>query len=196
MDISWRGVRTVGAVSFIVLYGFSVMYTMFGMNNNSFHDNQTKAVASVNTIRFQEHLGAPNPNIILELVNEQRTAAGLPALVADEKLGGIASLRAKDMATRKYYSHQNPDGARYVDFLNDNGLNVYDSCENLDMTSAIDEQQAISDWLSSTTGHKECLLRNTVTSAGYAVEKFDSVQQNGQSTTYYVVVAIHANNSL
>lgn len=45
-----------------------------------------------------------------ELTNEQRTAHGLPKLMFDEEIASIARAHSLDMAQRKFFSHETPDG--------------------------------------------------------------------------------------
>ncbi|GAB4091916.1 CvpA family protein [Flaviaesturariibacter terrae] len=46
---------------------------------------------------------------MLELVNEERAQAGLPALAADPELAMVARAHARDMFARGYFSHYTPE---------------------------------------------------------------------------------------
>ncbi len=190
-------VRTVLGIMVIVAY------CLFALNAMS-HLRNTKTITQTRVsspaviappatpIRFNASPDTPDPNIVLKLVNEQRTTAGQPALTADPELETIAKSRASDMVRRNYYAHKNPDGIYFYNLLESNGLHAGFSCENLDLMPSSSEQRAVSDWMNSTAGHKECLLNSSVIKSGYAVQKFDEVHENGQQITLYVVVAIHA----
>jgi uncharacterized protein YkwD len=48
---------------------------------------------------------------MIELINHDRTANGSPAIQANSALSALARSHAKDMATRDFFNHVNPDGA-------------------------------------------------------------------------------------
>jgi uncharacterized protein YkwD len=48
---------------------------------------------------------------ILDLVNQDRREAGVPALRWSERLAAIARLHVADMVERNYFSHYSPEGA-------------------------------------------------------------------------------------
>jgi uncharacterized protein YkwD len=62
---------------------------------------------------------------MLSLVNEERAAAGLPALAPDPEMAAVARAHARDMFARGYFSHYTPEkqdpfdrmGAAHVSFL-------------------------------------------------------------------------------
>lgn len=47
---------------------------------------------------------------MIELINHDRTANGSPAIQANSALSALARGHAKDMATRDFFNHVNPDG--------------------------------------------------------------------------------------
>jgi uncharacterized protein YkwD len=47
---------------------------------------------------------------MLALMNQERTAVGLPALVMQNDRSEVAGWRSDDMASRGYFAHVNPDG--------------------------------------------------------------------------------------
>ena len=48
--------------------------------------------------------------LIHEYINQERNEAGLPSLVYNDELNSIADNHSEDMATRSYFSHENPFG--------------------------------------------------------------------------------------
>ncbi len=48
---------------------------------------------------------------MIELINHDRTSNGSPAIQANSALSALARSHAKDMATRDFFNHVNPDGA-------------------------------------------------------------------------------------
>jgi uncharacterized protein YkwD len=133
--------------------------------------------------------GLPNPNDIYSLVNRERLLKGLSPLERDAALSRIAQQRAQDMTDRHYYNHQSPDGLYFYDLIRQANHQVAYACENLDLAYTLNATSYVSDWLLSAKGHRECLLDNRVTSAGYAVTSY---QAPGSPTSGYIVVAIHA----
>jgi uncharacterized protein YkwD len=126
---------------------------------------------------------------ISELVNAERSKIGLTAVIRNKELDMVAQSRATDMVTRSYYAHKSPDGSYFYDLLKQRQISVSYACENLDLAPVVSSQVFVTDWLSSTQGHKECMLSAHTTYAGYAVARLQSF---GLETPEYVVVAIYA----
>ena len=143
-------------------------------------------------VRFDVPADAPDPNETLRLVNIQRGSVGLPALVANEKLGALAKARAKDMAARHYYAHKDPDGKYYYDYFPAYNLVTGYNCENLDLVFVPNQALVIQEWNASVRGHKRCMENSKTTQAGYATTRLTMVDFEGKETTAYLVVAIHA----
>lgn len=133
-----------------------------------------------------------SPEEILRLVNLERQALGIAELTADPALTAVAEERAEDMVLNQYYAHQSPDGTFYSDLFAQHDFSAGYSCENLNIEFTLDERQYIDDWLNSDKGHKECLLNDRVTKAGYAVGVFNDPDKDGSTVRSYIVVAIHA----
>ncbi len=144
--------------------------------------------------RFTSVNSAPDPNSVFELVNGHREAAGVDMLVPDAELTAVAEARARDMAQRKYYAHENPDKKHFGHLLTESQINAAYSCENLDLNFSLDSHPYVEDWMASTSGHRSCLLHPNVSRAGYAVAIWDEVSVLGTPQKAYIVVAIHASN--
>jgi uncharacterized protein YkwD len=112
--------------------------------------------------------------------------------VPNQKLGELAAMRASDMVSRQYYAHKNPDGKYYYDYFSAKDISTDYSCENLDLVIAPSPEIAVNEWLASTKGHRDCLVRADLTQAGYATSKLTILDHLGGQTTAYVVVAIHS----
>ena len=54
---------------------------------------------------------------MVDLLNADRTAAGLVPVRVDARLMAIARARSVDMATKHYFSHTQPDGRNVFDIL-------------------------------------------------------------------------------
>ena len=55
-------------------------------------------------------LSDPEFVVVTELVNRHRERTGCQALVWDEQIAAVAAAHSRDMATRGYYDHVDPDG--------------------------------------------------------------------------------------
>lgn len=70
-------------------------------------------------------------NIMLDLVNKERTSRNLKALVFDERLRAIARAHSEDMFKRGYFSHYSPEGLTVADRASNAGLDFLVIGENL-----------------------------------------------------------------
>jgi uncharacterized protein YkwD len=147
-----------------------------------------QVLSATSKVMFPEQDNAPSPNAILSLVNEQRVQAGLSPLMPSVALSEIARRRADDMASNNYYSHRSAEGLFYYDYLSGSGADDTYSCENLDLQFSLAPSRYVSDWMESSAGHKQCLLNENVSDAGYAVSVMNDPKG---AQTMYVVVAIH-----
>lgn len=191
-----RGAKLDGLILILILLAACIIFlksTYAGSRPAVFSGSETGMVKSSTSIRFTTMDGAPDPNEIFGAVNVQRTAAGLLPLRPNAELADVATMRAQDMAARNYYAHKNPDGLYYYDYFAGKKFdkNGY-SCENLDLQFTILTRQFINDWLGSSKGHRECMLADNATDAGYAVVP---VHRLAGGSTAYVVVAIHAQST-
>ena len=178
----------------VIISLYCLIVTIFGLYPEfTFARQPTKipTVKAASIVRFMEQAGAPDPNNVLRLVNKERVSLGNSALIADYKLGKLAADRAADMVSYQYYAHKNPDGKYYYDFFADQDISVDYSCENLDIVFVADSTKFIAEWLSSSKGHRECMLDKNLVYAGYAVTQMTRLDNNGKEATAYLAVAIH-----
>ncbi|MDD3481111.1 MAG: CvpA family protein, partial [Patescibacteria group bacterium] len=92
---------------------------------------------------------------MLELVNEERTSRGLKALVMDEKLRELARAHSKDMFTRGYFAHKNPDGEDPFDRMDRYEIEYRVAGENLALAPNVDLAH---DGLMNSPGHRANIL--------------------------------------
>ena len=110
---------------------------------------------------------------VIELINKERTNAGLPELSVSSNLNSLALVRAEECATS--FSHTRPNGANVTD----------DGCiENLHRGSST-ASGAVNSWMNS-RGHRETILSSYEVSVGAAYYK----SANG---SYYWVAVFSAN---
>jgi len=94
---------------------------------------------------------------ILDLVNGQRAAAGLPALTWNDTLAESANIRATEIVVK--WSHTRPDGSAWY-----TAGSQMEMGENLAYGQS-DTTQVMNEWMAS-TGHAENILRSSFTQMG------------------------------
>ncbi len=107
------------------------------------------------------------PERIVELTNQERAELGLPPVEINETLSKGAQLKAGDMFSFDYWSHQSPSGREPWEFFKEAGYDYRVAGENLarDFMEAEDVVQA---WMESPT-HKENIVNPQYQDIGVAV---------------------------
>ncbi|MFE5622294.1 CAP domain-containing protein [Streptomyces virginiae] len=104
-----------------------------------------------------------DPNKVLQLVNEARTAAGCQPLTVDPKVQAAAQEYANDTTT----SHTGSDGSSIPDRLKKAGATFNGYAENIAWGSG-DEKVHVDGWLNS-AGHAGNIKNCSFTKTGVAV---------------------------
>ncbi len=120
-----------------------------------------------------------NTDDLLAQTNQERAAAGLPALKLDPRLNQSATLKARDMFDYDYWAHVNPTtGTQPWHWFLAAGYNYQYAGENLakdfDTTAGV-----MQGWMNS-PGHKANILNSHYTDVGFAVQ--DGTLVGGQTT--------------
>lgn len=116
---------------------------------------------------------------VFELVNAERSKAGVEALTSDQALDGAAMTRAKELA--QSFSHTRPDGRDSFTVLTETGI-VYSSAgENIAMGQRSAEE-VMDSWMNS-AGHRANILSDKYSQIGIGY-----YNANGQ--TYWVQIFI------
>ncbi len=91
-------------------------------------------------------------------VNRFRSEQHLIALTRDPALDAVARAHSEDMAARRFFSHQSPEGHNWVDRLQRFGIEGFSMAgENVGMTSRSNpNQEILHGWLNS-PAHRENL---------------------------------------
>lgn len=97
------------------------------------------------------------------LINADRRAHGLPALVWDKKLRDIAANHSADMRDRGYFSHRTPEGGMPDDRLRAAGYRAAAFAENIALDDAVAQAEQ---GLMHSLGHRRNLLDPKVTHVG------------------------------
>jgi len=116
----------------------------------------------------------------LQLINEQRSQQGLPALVWNEKLAQVARLHSENMAHYKFFNHRGLDGLMVNERADNLGIEWQAIGENIAYNRGYDDPVGftIKRWMNSPS-HKENILDKRWKETGIGV----IVTANG---TYYL----------
>jgi uncharacterized membrane protein required for colicin V production len=93
---------------------------------------------------------------MLDLVNEERTAAGLRALIWDDRLLPVARQHSEEMFRLKYFAHQSPVSGTPFDRLTSGGITYSRAGENLAYAQSVSVAHR---GLMQSPGHRENILR-------------------------------------
>ena len=100
------------------------------------------------------------------LINNQRTAAGLSPLAIDDELQNVARIKARDMVDKSYFSHTSPTYGSPFDMMKNFGVTYKTAGENIAGNST--NSGAVNAWMNS-PGHKANILNNSYNYTGIAV---------------------------
>ncbi len=107
------------------------------------------------------------PVELLNQTNQQRAAAGLPALRLDSRLNQSAGLKSQNMFAENYWAHVSPSGIQPWYWFGQAGYKYRYAGENLardfDTTSG-----TVAGWMDS-PGHRANMLNTHYTDVGFAV---------------------------
>lgn len=114
---------------------------------------------------------------VLELVNQEREAAGLKDLKLSDDLNRVAQLRAEEIVQK--WSHTRPNGEEWKTAFGDSGVSASYRGENLAM-GQYSADKVVDEWMAS-EGHRDNILNKKFTKMGVASVVIDGV-------TYWVQV--------
>lgn len=162
---NWYVVQTdkdfIGAVS--VDYVKPIYLSSSGSNQSSKNTGSSGGSGATNT--GTSGLTADERETF-NLINEQRVAAGLPALLVDDELQNVARVKAQDMVNNNYFSHTSPTYGSPFDMMKSFGISYKTAGENIAGNST--NSGAVNAWMNS-SGHKANILNNSYNYTGLAV---------------------------
>src|SRR5919107_4087247 len=101
----------------------------------------------------------PRPDLeaqMLDLVNEERRAAGLRPLAPDPEMTEVARAHSADMFARGYFAHVSPDGLNPFDSMTRSGVTFRTAGENLALAPTVRVAHA---GLMNSPGHRANILQ-------------------------------------
>lgn len=112
---------------------------------------------------------------IFNLVNEERSKAGLPLLTYNSTMEKYARIKSKDMGDNNYFSHEDLRGNLITTQMSADGVRYNSWAENIAyiggaFNSADLANQFMNNWMNS-SGHRANILSSDYTSIGIGVYK-------------------------
>ncbi|MEK7588644.1 MAG: CAP domain-containing protein [Patescibacteria group bacterium] len=107
------------------------------------------------------------PGVLTSLTNDQREDNNLPKLQINPLLTEAAKLKANDMATRGYFSHNTPEGFTPWYWLDRVGYNYKYAGENL-AVNFFESESVAQAWMNSPS-HRANIVKKDYTEIGIAV---------------------------
>lgn len=126
-------------------------------------------------------LAAVFPNVVVDLTNNNRGAAGLSALQINSLLEEAAQQKAQDMAQKGYFDHTSPEGKTPWHWFDKIGYSYSYAGENLAI-HFYDSQDLVKSWMNSSS-HKTNILNKNFTETGIGVA---TGLYKGKETVYIV----------
>jgi uncharacterized protein YkwD len=111
------------------------------------------------TLPFKVETTRARPDLekrMLDLVNQERAAAGLRSLVPDPELTEVARKHSADMFARGYFAHDTPEGLTPFDRMRQSNVRFLTAGENLALAPTL---QVAHTGLMNSPGHRENILR-------------------------------------
>ncbi|RKN85358.1 peptidoglycan-binding protein [Paenibacillus ginsengarvi] len=109
---------------------------------------------------------SPDEQMLIELVNKARQAAGLLPLAADAKLSEVARLKSEDMAEHNYFSHDSPTYGSPFDMMDHFGITYSTAAENIACNESV---QAAHETLMKSPGHRDNIMARSFTHIGVGI---------------------------
>lgn len=107
------------------------------------------------------------PNVLVDLTNASRLSDAKPSLNINFILQEAATLKARDMAAKGYFSHISPDGTAPWYWLQQVGYSYAAAGENLAVNFS-DSEDVIRAWMNS-EGHKKNILNQKFSEIGIGI---------------------------
>ncbi|MGA9288392.1 MAG: CAP domain-containing protein [Anaerobacillus sp.] len=101
---------------------------------------------------------------VVNLTNEERAKAGLPALEVDTELSKVAQAKSEDMRDNNYFAHNSPTNGSPFDMMNQFGIKYQSAGENIAKGQQTPEE-VVNAWMNS-EGHRKNIMNDSFTHIG------------------------------
>lgn len=103
---------------------------------------------------------------LLDLINAERSKAGIPPLAFDMPLQKVARLKAQDMVNNNYFSHQSPTYGSPFDMMRQFDVTFRTAGENIAGNQTL--EGAVKAWMNS-EGHRKNILNSSFNYTGIGI---------------------------
>ena len=136
---------------------------------NSTNSNSSISVSGLPEIpqKYSVTIQSSAEQTILKLMNEKRAEAGLQPLTMDNTLLSVARYKSNHMIQNNYFSHTNPDGTNWTNWLKTLGYRYTATAENIAYNS-YDPVELFNQWWNS-SGHRKNMMNPSYTKVGIGV---------------------------
>ena len=121
-------------------------------------------LGQVNIVVAKENISSTQ---IFKLINKERARANVSPLTLNNKLIQAAKNKAKDLAEKKYFDHNSPEGKQFSSWIKETDYKYSFIGENLAINFQT-EEAVINAWMKSSS-HKENILEENFTETGIAI---------------------------
>lgn len=112
---------------------------------------------------------------VLDLVNRERSKAGLSSLSMNSNLSKVAMAKAQDMYNNNYFDHQSPTYGSPFDMMTAFGVTYNSAGENI-AKGQTSPAEVMNQWMNS-PGHRANILNSSYTQIGIAYYNGEWVQE-------------------
>lgn len=112
---------------------------------------------------------------VLDIVNQERSKAGLKPLTMNDKLSKVAMAKAQDMYNNNYFDHQSPTYGSPFDMMKSFGVTYNSAGENIAKGQS-SPSEVMNQWMNS-PGHRANILNSGFTQIGIAYYNKEWVQE-------------------
>ena len=116
---------------------------------------------------------------MIDLINQERTANGLPVLIHSLDLSNVAQLHSDDMVARNFLSHTNPDGDDYFARVTNAGIAYSGLGENI--AAGHQSMSAAHSGFMNSQAHRDNILRQNVETIGVGIAQGTAANDFGNS---------------
>jgi len=103
---------------------------------------------------------------MLDLINQERSKAGVGALKIDPQLQKMAQVKAEEMVALSYFDHTSPTYGDPFTMMKTFGINFTSAGENIAGNSSVDKAHAA---LMNSPGHKANILKSSFNYIGIGI---------------------------
>lgn len=178
MSILKKTLPVIGACT-VVVVGFVSIVSAISIFTTKPPVTQPKAVLATIPAPLP-----PDASTLFTLVNQQRVANGLSALIDNPKLDASATAKCSDMVLHNYWAHDDPvTGTTPWDFMHQQGVYFTTAGENL-AEGHFTSESMVTSWMNSPE-HRSNILNANYHYVGYDICHSDNFDGNG---SVYVTV--------